>query len=72
MKACMTTDPIPHACVSHYFLPRGSTYDGFSGLCFRSFEIIVFCFIVALFDLVHDVNAIHGVCLPLTTSGNLF
>ena len=29
---------------------------------FRIFEIIFFCFVVAIFDLVHDVEAIHGLC----------
>ena len=32
--------------------------DGFSGQFFRIFEIIIFCFVVAIFDLVHDVEAI--------------
>ena len=26
------------------------------------FEIIIFCLVVAIFDLVHDVDAIHGLC----------
>ena len=33
---------------------------GFSGQFFRIFKIISFCFVVARFDLVHDVEAIHG------------
>ena len=37
---------------------RGTTYDGFSGQFFRIFEIKLFCFVVALSDLVHDVEAI--------------
>ena len=39
---------------------------------FRVFEIINFCCVVALFDQVHDVDAIHCICLLLTASGNLF
>ena len=29
---------------------------------FRIFGIIIFCFVVAIFDLGHDVEAIHGLC----------
>ena len=36
----------------------GTTYDGFSGQCFLNFEIILFRFLVAIFDIVHDVEAI--------------
>ena len=39
---------------------RGTTYDGFSGQFFRIFEIIFVCFVVAMSDLVQDVEAIHG------------
>ena len=53
-------------------LARDTKYDGFSGQFFRVFEIIIFCFVVAIFDLVHDVAAIHCICLLLTASGNLF
>ena len=28
--------------------------------CFRIFEIIIFCFVVAVCDLVHDVEAMYG------------
>ena len=31
-----------------------------------------FCFAVAMSDLVHDVEAIHGLCWLQTASGNLF
>ena len=37
---------------------RGATYDDFSGHFFRIFEIIMFCFVVAICDLVHDVETI--------------
>ena len=51
---------------------RGATQDDFSGQFFRIFESIIFCFVVAICDLVHAVGATY--CLPyvLTTSGNLF
>ena len=31
-----------------------------SGQFFRIFEIIIFCFVVAISDLVHDVEAMYG------------
>ena len=34
----------------------GATYDDFSGRYFRIFEIIIFYFVVAIRDLVHDVK----------------
>ena len=34
--------------------------DGFSGQFFRIFEIIIFCFVVAICDLVHAVDAMYG------------
>ena len=40
--------------------------------CSPVFEIITFCFVGAIFDLVHDVKAIHGLYKLLTASGNLF
>ena len=40
------------------------------GCFFRLFEIILFCFVVAIFNLVHDVEAIFG--LLLTVSGDNF
>ena len=39
---------------------RGATYDDFSGQFFRIFEIIIFCFVVAICDLVHTVEAMYG------------
>ena len=35
-----------------------TTLDGFSGPFFHIFEIIIFCFVVDLCNLVHDVKAI--------------
>ena len=39
---------------------------------FRNFEINFVCFIVAIFDLVHDAGAIFHLHLLLTASGNHF
>ena len=39
---------------------------------FRIFEMIFFGFVVAMSDLVHDVDAKHGLYELLTASGNLF
>ena len=38
---------------------RGMIYEGLSGQFFRNFEI-EFCFVVPIIDLVHDLEAIHG------------
>ena len=53
-------------------LARGATQDDFSGHFFRIFEIIIFCFDVAICDLVHDVETIFHLSYVLTPSGNLF
>ena len=50
----------------------GATYDDFSGQCFRIFEILIFCFVVAICDLVHDVETIFHLSYVLTASGNRF
>ena len=39
---------------------------------FRIFKIIIFCFVVAICDLVHDVKTIFHLSYVLTASGNLF
>ena len=39
---------------------------------FRIFEIIIFCFVVALCDLEYDVESIFHLSNMLTASGNLF
>ena len=36
------------------------------------FKLFLFCFDVAIFDLVHDLEAIHGLFKLLTASANLF
>ena len=51
---------------------RGATYDDFRGQFFRIFEIIISCFVVAICDLVHDVETIFHLSYVLTASGNLF
>ena len=39
---------------------------------FRIFEIIIFCFVIAICDLVHDVEIIFHLSYVLTASANLF
>ena len=39
---------------------------------FRFLEIIIFCFVVAICDLVHDVETLFHLSYLLTASGNLF
>ena len=39
---------------------------------FRIFEIFIFCCVVAICDLVHDVETIFNLSYVLTASGNLF
>ena len=39
---------------------------------FRIFEIIIFCFVFAIFDLVQNVETIFHISYVLTASGNLF
>ena len=39
---------------------------------FRILEIKLFCFVVAMSALVDAMESIHGLCLLLTASGNLF
>ena len=39
---------------------------------FVFFEIIIFCCVVAICDLVHDVETIFHLSYVLTASGNLF
>ena len=46
--------------------------DDFSGQFFRIFEIIIFRCVVAICDLVHDVETIFHLSYVLTASGNLF
>ena len=40
--------------------------------CFCIFEIINFCFVVAICDLVHGVETIFHISYVLPASGNLF
>ena len=39
---------------------RGATQDDFSGKFFRIFEIIIFCLVVAICNIVHAVDTIYG------------
>ena len=41
-------------------ISRGATYDDFSGQYFGIFGIIIFCSVVPICDLVHDVEAMYG------------
>ena len=50
----------------------GCNVGCFSGHFFRIFEINIFCFVVAICDLVHDVETIFHLSYVLTASGNLF
>ena len=45
----------------HCVFTQDAMKDDFSGLFFRISEIIIFCFVVAIFDLVHDVETIYSV-----------
>ena len=53
-----------------------SSYAGvvepFQGVQRRMVLVFFFCFAIAIFDLVHDVEAIDSLYLLLTTSDNLF
>ena len=40
-------------------ISRGATQGVFSGQYFRIFKIIIFCSVVAICDLVHDVEAVY-------------
>ena len=55
-----------------YVYTRRATQDDFSGRYFRIFEIIIFCCVVAICDLVHEVETIFHLSYVLTASGNLF
>ena len=54
--------------ISHGVQRRMISVENF----FVFFEIIIFCFVVAICDLVHAVNATYGLPEALTASGNLF
>ena len=51
---------------------RGTKKAGYCGHFFLNFEFNFLCFVVAIFDLVHDVEAIFHLPKLLTASGNLF
>ena len=51
---------------------KGKMKDAFSGNFFRFFEITMFCFVVDINDLVHDVGAIFYLSYMLITSRFFF
>ena len=63
-----------HVCIFSVFGPihgmqrRMISVDNF----FVLFEIIIFCFVIAICDLVHNVETIFHISYVLTASGNLF
>ena len=64
-----------HGTISSYGLfcnIKGCNVCGVCGHFFQNFEInFLFCIVVALFDLVHDVETIFHLRSMLTASGNL-
>ena len=74
------------ACFGKVELPRGCLLEFLTAdlahgvqrriisvvIFFRIFEIIILWFVVAIFDLVHDVETIFHLSYVLTASGNLF
>ena len=71
-ECIMSRMQVCHKTHSHdALLSQGATNDDFSGH-FRIFEIINFCFVVAICDIVQAVEAKYGLPSVLTASGNLF
>ena len=73
------------ACFGKVELPRGSLLEFLTAdiahgnqrriisfFFFRIFKILILWFVVAIFDLVHDVETIFHLSFVLTASGNLF
>ena len=54
-ERCKSAHVFTHLCSL-----TGCNVDDFSGQFFRIIEIIIFCFVVAMCDLVHAVEAIYG------------
>ena len=68
---------IPSKCgVSTYGRRNSATVHGVQrrmiSVLFRIFEIIIFCFVVAICDLVHDVETVFHLSYMFKASGNLF
>ena len=63
IKKDLQFDTIPYT--------RGATKNNFSGQFFRIFEIIIFCFVVSICDLMHDVETMFHISYVLTAFGNL-
>ena len=66
MQSSVTTSLSPGQGVQHSMVLVVNFF------CIFEITFINFCFVVALFDLVHNVKAINGLCSRLTTSENLF
>ena len=49
-----------NSCKIAVYCLRGATEDDYSGQFFRIFEIIIFCFVIAICDLLHAVEATYG------------
>ena len=47
---------------SGYMRARSKARDAFSVKCFSSFKLNYVCFFVAIFDIVHDLEAIFPLC----------
>ena len=59
---------VPGQAIRRQYISRMISVVNF----FRIFETITFCFVVAICDLVHDMETIVHLSFVLTTSGNLF
>ena len=56
----------------HVYIIKGYNVGWFWWSMFSNFVIKFVCFVVAMSDLLHDVEAINDICLLLTASENLF
>ena len=62
-----------HPKISITIQKHGVQQDNFSGqFLFFIFDVIIFCFVVGICDLKHDVETIFYLSYVLTASGNLF
>ena len=59
-------------CLKHKQLNHRVQHRMISVVNFCIVEIIIFCFVVAICDLVHDVETVFHLSYVLTASGNLF
>ena len=63
---------VKNRSISHRRVITGLNVGCFQRHLFSIFEIISFCFVIAIHDLVHDVETIFHLSYVLTASGNLF